>query len=115
MGLSFFGGLAWLAALFISLVWPALLAWLYWRWQASRIGDRGRFLIRAIPISYAVILGLHLLLGAWVRSGAEQYAASGAWFDAWGPLLAVLLIENGAAVFALHRLQLRQRLAARRR
>jgi len=113
MGLSFFGGLAWLVAVFGSLLWPALLAWLYWRWQAPEIADRERFLTRGVPLSYAVILGLHWLLGGWVRSGAEQYATSGAWLDAWGPVLAVLLIENAIALFALHRLHQRQRLACR--
>jgi hypothetical protein len=115
MGLSFFGGLAWLAAVLGSLLWPALLAWLYERWQAPRIGDRERFLSRGILLSYAVILGLHLLLGGWVRSGAEQYAVTGSWLDAWGPVLTVLVIENGAAVFALSRLQQHQRRAFRRR
>ena len=109
MGLSFFGGLAWLAALLGSLLWPAVLAWLYCRWQAPRIADRERFLSRGILLSYAVILGLHMLLGGWVRSGAEQYALTGAWLDAWGPVLAVLVIENTVAVFALHRLHQYQR------
>ena len=113
MGLSFFGGLAWLAAVFGSLLWPALLAWLYWRWQARRIADRECFLTRGILLSYAIILGLHLLLGGWVRSGAEQNAATGTWLDVWGPVLAVLLIENGVALFALHRLQQHQRRARR--
>jgi len=105
MGLSFLGGLAWLIALVGSLAWPALLAWLYWRWQASQIADRERFLTRGILLSYGVILGLHLLLGGWVRDGAEQYSASGSWLDAWGPVVVVLLLENGAAVLALNRLQ----------
>ena len=113
MGLSFFGGLAWLAAVLVSLLWPALLVWLYCRWQAPRIVDRERFLTRGILLSYAIIIGLHLLLGGWVLSGVEQYAVTGAWLDVWGPLLAVLLIENGVALFALNRLQQRQRLADR--
>ena len=115
MGLSFLAGLGWLAAVLGSLLWPALLAWLYGRWQAPRIADRERFLPRGMLLSYAVILGLHLLLGGWVRSGAEQYAVSGSWLDAWGPVLAVLVIENGAALFALNRLVQHQRRAVRPR
>ncbi len=114
MGFSLFGGLAWLAALFGSLLWPGLLAWGYSRWQSARIADRERFLSWGIPLAYLVILGLHALLGRWILAAAEADAAARSWMDLWGPVIAVLLIENGLALVALNRLQAYQRAAPRR-
>ncbi len=114
MGFSLFGGLAWLVALIGSVLWPGLLAWGYSRWQAARIVDRERFLRWGIPLAYIVILGLHALLGLWIRAAAEADPAARSWLDLWGPLIAVLLIENGLALFALNRLQVYQRAVPRR-
>ena len=105
MGLSFFGGLFWLAALLGSVLWPALLAWWFANWRRRNIADREKFLRWAIPAAYVTILGLHALLGPWVRSGAEAYATSSVPLDVWGPVIAVLLIENAAALLMLQRLQ----------
>lgn len=105
MGFSLIGGLFWLAALLGSVLWPGLLAWLYANWQKAAIADRERFLRWAIPGAYVTILGLHALLGRWVRSGAEAYAISGVALDVWGPVVAVLLIENAAALLVLQRVQ----------
>ena len=101
MGLSLFGSVVWLTALVGSLVWPAVLAWLFARWQHRLIPDRNRFLLAAIPVSYVAILGSHQFLGEFVQTGAVLAAESGDVLQAWSRVIATLVVENVLALLAL--------------
>lgn len=101
MGLSLLGGFTWLAGLVGSLLWPAALAFCFVRWRRPRIVDQRRFLMFGIPMSYAVILGSHLMLGDVVIQGARTARETGVLFEVWWRILFVISIETALAVAVL--------------
>ena len=95
------GSVVWLLGLIGSLLWPALIAFLFVRLQFRPLREPRRFLSIALPLSYAVVLISHGLLADVVLDGGREAAETGEISIAWSRILAVLLFESLLAVAAL--------------